>query len=119
MADLKKQVDEMTSAATKLTSFDPVDSVRKEVDAMRDDIQGAIEGKPAETTASASPEAVATATPGPVAPETTIPQSNSAAPESPHQLGIAPVAPEPQSAAAPTPQPQAGDTAGRKAGGGA
>jgi sec-independent protein translocase protein TatB len=119
MADLKKQVDDMTSAATNLTSFDPVDSVRKELDSVRDDIQGAIETKPADAAAAASPEAVAPATPGPVAPETTIPQSDAAAPPSPHQLGIAPVAPQPQTAAGEGLPPQPSDTAGRKAGGGA
>jgi sec-independent protein translocase protein TatB len=118
MADLKKQVDDMTSAATNLTSFDPVDRVRKELDSVRDDIQGAIETKPADTAAAASPEAVAPATPGPVAPETTIPQGDAAAPPSPQQLGIAPVAPQPQSAGGEGPPPQAGDTAGQKAGGG-
>jgi len=32
MADLKKQVDEMTSTATSYTNFDPIGSVRREVE---------------------------------------------------------------------------------------
>jgi sec-independent protein translocase protein TatB len=39
MADLKKQVDEMSKAATDLPHFDPLETARREM-------QGAIDGKP-------------------------------------------------------------------------
>ena len=32
MADLKKQVDDMTSTATSFTNFDPIETVRNEID---------------------------------------------------------------------------------------
>jgi sec-independent protein translocase protein TatB len=98
MADLKKQVDEMTSAATNLTSYDPMENVRKEFDSMRSDMENVMTDKPVETPASApeaspasaSPEAVAPATPGPVAPEVSLPDP--ADKEHP----IAPQAPQPK-----------------------
>jgi sec-independent protein translocase protein TatB len=87
MADLKKQVDDMTDAATKgFTDFDPVGDVRKEVASLTSDPLAT----PASTAsaASASPEAVAPATPAPVAPEATIPPPSAA-------TEIAPGAPQP------------------------
>jgi sec-independent protein translocase protein TatB len=53
MADLKKQVDEMSKAATDLPHFDPLETARREM-------QGAIEGKreaPAVVAANTSPPA--------------------------------------------------------------
>jgi sec-independent protein translocase protein TatB len=79
MADLKKSVDEMTEAAKGFTDFDPLASVKKEVDSFTAD--------PLATTASASPEAAAPSTPAPMSSDATIPQSSSA---------IAPEAPQPQ-----------------------
>src|SRR5262245_56749907 len=85
MADLKKQVDDVTSAAQSITNYDPLESVRKEVDGVRDDFTTALEPKPADappappaapvpdTTAAATPSPEpATATPGePARPATT------------------------------------------------
>jgi sec-independent protein translocase protein TatB len=81
MADLKKSVDEMTDAAKGFTDFDPLASVKKEVDSFAAD--------PLATTpsASASPEAAAPGTPAPMSSDATIPQSSPA---------IAPEAPQPQ-----------------------
>lgn len=45
MADLKKQVDDLSSTATDLTSYDPVADVKK-------DIESAFEDKPADTPSS-------------------------------------------------------------------
>jgi len=83
MADLKKQVDEMTSTAQNLTNFDPMDSVRKEVEAVTGDLGATLDPTPAETpptsepatTAAAPTPAVdpATATPGEVAPPPAAP----------------------------------------------
>ncbi len=67
MADLKKQVDEMTDTAKSFTQFDPMADVRNDIDKFAGDPLGT------STAASASPEAVAPATPGPVSPETTVP----------------------------------------------
>ena len=82
MADLKKSVDEMTDAAKGFTDFDPLASVKKEVDSFTAD--------PLATTppASASPEAAAPGTPAPMSSDATIPQSSPA---------IAPEAPQPPS----------------------
>ena len=49
MADIKKSVDEMTSAAQDFTSYDPMAEVRKEVDTLTGDSLGT-------TTPPASPD---------------------------------------------------------------
>ena len=52
MADLKKSVDEMTDSATKgFTDFDPIGSVRKEIESFTAD--------PLKDTSTASPQAAA------------------------------------------------------------
>jgi sec-independent protein translocase protein TatB len=81
MADLKKSVDEMTDVAKGFTDFDPLASVKKEVDSFAAD--------PLATTpsASASPEAAVPGTPAPMSSDATIPQSSPA---------MAPEAPQPQ-----------------------
>ena len=61
MADLKKQVDEMTDAAKGFTDFDPLADVKKEVESFTADPLG--ERRPRPTAhvdrPSASPEAAA------------------------------------------------------------
>ena len=87
MADLKKQVDEMTDAATKgFTDFDPLGDVRKEVASITDPLATPTS---APSAASASPEAAAAGTPAPVSPDATIPQPSA-------DLAIAPEAPQPK-----------------------
>jgi sec-independent protein translocase protein TatB len=76
MADLKKSVDEMTDAAKGFTDFDPLASVKKEVDNFTADPLGTT------TPASAAPEVAA-----PMSSDATIPQSPAA---------VAPEAPQPQ-----------------------
>jgi len=92
MADLKKQVDDMTDAATKgFTDFDPLGDVRKEVASLSSDPLATPTST--ESAASASPEAVAPATPGPIAPEATIPPPSAAteiAPAAPQPVEVAP-----------------------------
>ena len=56
MADIKKQVDELSDAASSVTSFDPIGNIEKE-------FQTAVEDKPADSAAPAS-DAPATAKPG-------------------------------------------------------
>jgi len=67
MSDLKKQVDEMTDTAKGFADFDPMASVRKEVESFTTDPLGNM-------TSTASPEAVDPTVPAPVSPEATIPQ---------------------------------------------
>jgi sec-independent protein translocase protein TatB len=73
MADLKKQVDEITDTAKGLTDFDPLANVRKEVESFTADPLG--------TASAASPEAVAQSVAGPVAPEAAIPMPDSVSPQ--------------------------------------
>src|SRR5947209_15361505 len=82
MADLKKSVDEMTDAAKGFSDFDPLASVKKEVDSFTAD--------PLATTppADASPEPAPPAAPAPMSSDATNPQSSPA---------IAPEPPQPQS----------------------
>jgi len=46
MADLKKQVDDLTSQASSYANFDPVSEVRKELDSTQQEIENAITGTP-------------------------------------------------------------------------
>jgi sec-independent protein translocase protein TatB len=68
LADIKKQVDDMTSQAQSYASFDPVAEVRRELDSTQQQIESAMAEKPAPTTSppvgaepSAAP-AIATST---------------------------------------------------------
>ena len=50
LADIKKQVDDMTSQAQSYASFDPVAEVRRELDSTQQQIESAMAEKPAPTT---------------------------------------------------------------------
>jgi sec-independent protein translocase protein TatB len=99
MADIKKSVDEMTESATKhFTDFDPIGTVRKEIDALSaDPFKDTTPKDPAPTPATASPEAAASVSPeaaapglpAPLSPDATIPQPATA------DIAIAPEAPQP------------------------
>jgi sec-independent protein translocase protein TatB len=98
MADIKQQVDDMTSAASSVASFDPIGDIGRE-------FESAIEDKPksAETsqeTVQAEPQ-VATAPP---APEAAAPADTAAPVEQDNRS--APAAPS--EAEAPAPQPKVG-----------
>jgi sec-independent protein translocase protein TatB len=79
VADLKKQVDDMTSSVTDYTNFDPMESVRKEVDGLiGDPLAEPAADKPAAasdagTASTAAPES--TAQP---APDATVPRPDAA-----------------------------------------
>jgi len=91
MADLKKSVDEMAESATKgFTDFDPIGSVRKEIESLSADPLA--ESKPAtvSTPENGSPEAAAESTPAPVSADAAIPQPAMA------DTALAPEAPQPQ-----------------------
>jgi sec-independent protein translocase protein TatB len=90
MADLKKHVDEMTDTAKGFTDFDPIGSVRKEIESFTADPIGAA------TAADASPEAATPATPAPVSAEAAMASAEHA------DVAIAPEAPQPLS----EPQPE-------------
>jgi sec-independent protein translocase protein TatB len=91
MADLKKQVDEMTDTAKSFTEFDPLADVRSDIDKLSTDPLGTSTTTEA---ASASPEAVAPATPGPVAPEAAVSPPAT-------DVAVATEAPQPQAEPAP------------------
>ena len=82
MADLKKSVDEMTDAAKGLTDFDPLASVKKEVEGFAADPLGTSDA------AKVSPEAAAPETPAPVSADAAIPPPSA-------DVAIAPEAPQP------------------------
>ena len=96
MADIKKSVDEMTEAATKqFTGFDPIGTVRKEIESL-----SSIDPmKDTTAAASASPEAAPPSIPAPVSPDTTIPQAPQA------ETAVAAEAPQPAPAPAPAAEP--------------
>ena len=79
MADLKKQVDDLTSQAQSYTHFDPISDVRKEFESAQQQIEGAITATPPAEAASGS---AATEAPAPSAAEPTI-ASPAAAPTPP------------------------------------
>jgi sec-independent protein translocase protein TatB len=98
MADLKKSVDEMADTAKSFTDFDPLGSVRKEIDSFSADpfkdtsssAQSAALPDSA-TPESFSPEAAAANMPAPVPPDAAIPQPSS-------DTAVTPEAPQPQEA---------------------
>jgi len=89
MADLKKQVDEMTDTAKGFTDFDPLASVKKEVDSFTADPLGSATS----SAASASPEAAAPS--APVSPDAAVPAPSP-------ETAVAPEAPQPETKSAST-----------------
>src|SRR2546430_13350602 len=80
MADLKKQVDDMTSQAQSYASFDPVAEVRRELDSAQQQIESAMADKPTE----ASPGAAEPSAAPPGATPAIAPSTDAAAPASRH-----------------------------------
>src|SRR3979411_2287403 len=70
LADLKKQVDDMTSQAQSYANFDPVSEVRKELESTQQQIETAIADKPQAGTPSEPAAAGPSPLPGPAAVET-------------------------------------------------
>jgi len=90
LADLKKQVDEMTTQAQSYANFDPVSEVRKEFESTQQQVESAISdqapaAKPssaaAEPTIAPSVEPPATAAPNTGAPDTSAPATPAQVPE--------------------------------------
>ena len=63
LADLKKQVDDMTSQAQSYANFDPVSEVRRELESTQQQIESAMIEKPAAETTSPPVAAQADAAP--------------------------------------------------------
>ncbi len=98
MADIKKQVDEMASAASTVTNYDPLGEISKQ-------FETAIDDKPAQTpvaTAPPAPEGAAPAEPAAVTPDSATDNVHAAA-------QAVPATPALETAAAP--QPKAGSGA--------
>ena len=66
LADLKKQVDDMTSQAQSYANFDPVSEVRRELESTQQEIERGIVGEPSPGAATSEAPAVETS-PGPPA----------------------------------------------------
>ena len=91
MADLKKSVDEMADTAKSFTDFDPLGSVRKEIDSLSADPFKDPSATPADsaTHESVSPEGAAASIPAPVAADVVIPQPSP-------DIAVTPAAPQPR-----------------------
>jgi sec-independent protein translocase protein TatB len=85
MADLKKQVDEMTSQAQSYANFDPVSEVRRELESTQQQIEGAMVNPAGAATASPPVAAEPSTSPAdaapPAAPATDVAAPSSAVPE--------------------------------------
>ena len=99
LADLKKQVDDMTSQAQSYANFDPVSEVRKEFESTQQQIESAITDKPQPD----APGTPAVSAPGPI--------SESGALSGPAAVETTPaVVPGTQAQVAPLPEPEAAGT---------
>ena len=99
LADLKKQVDDMTSQAQSYANFDPVSEVRKEFESTQQQIESAITDKPQPD----PPVAPALSEPGPI--------SESGALSGPAAAETTPaVAPGTEAQVARLPEPEAAGT---------
>ena len=99
MADIKKQVDEMTTSAQDFTNFDPIGSVRKEIDSLSGDPLGTSTpptSPDTSSTAAASPEAAPSSTPAPVSPDFAVPRPAPSSSPDQADLAVAPEAPQPK-----------------------
>jgi sec-independent protein translocase protein TatB len=103
LADLKKQVDEMTTQAQSYANFDPVGEVRKEFESTQQEIESAMAGQAPADTASplATTETGVSSTAAPVGPETTIAPN----PEAPAGGGPSTETPGTPAQIAPPPEP--------------
>jgi sec-independent protein translocase protein TatB len=73
LADLKKQVDEMTTQAQGYANFDPVGEVRKEFESTQQQIESAMSGPPGDTSSSTAVAAEPTTAPSVEAPAVEAP----------------------------------------------
>ena len=97
LADLKKQVDDMTSQAQSYANFDPVSEVRRELESTQQQIESAMIEKPAAETTS--PPVAAQANAAPVGGEAAVTAGSDAATPSaaeaePASIGSDPAKPD-------------------------
>jgi sec-independent protein translocase protein TatB len=97
LADLKKQVDDMTSQAQSYANFDPVSEVRRELESTQQQIESAMIEKPAAETTS--PPVAAQANAAPVGGEAAVTAGSDAATPSaaeaePASIGTDPAKPD-------------------------
>jgi sec-independent protein translocase protein TatB len=97
LADLKKQVDDMTSQAQSYANFDPVSEVRKEFESTQQQIESAITDKPQPDV----PGTPAVSEPGPLSGDLSGPTAVETTPA---------VAPGTEAQVAPLPEPVAAGT---------
>ena len=103
LADLKKEVDEMTSQASHYANLDPLAEARTEMDKTQREVESALAGTPAANTEASSP----TAPVQPSASEAAVGTSPSQSQEHAHVPDAAPTAPENATAAAPAEETKA------------
>jgi sec-independent protein translocase protein TatB len=97
LAELKKEVDEMTSQASRYANLDPLAEARTEMDKTQREVESALAGTPAANTEASSP----TVAVQPSANEPAIGTSPSQSQGDAHVPDAAPTAPENATAAAP------------------
>jgi sec-independent protein translocase protein TatB len=90
LADLKKEVDEMSAHAANYSNFDPLGDVRKEMESAQRDIETAVADKPAVASPAVGEPAVATAPVSDAVPDPS-PAPAAAAGEGAKEPGIEPV----------------------------
>ena len=124
LADLKKEVDDMASQASKMAHFDPLDDVRKEIESAQRDIETSVTNMPTpdEPPPASTPSLTLTSTSGgPDAPPASADSPPANAAEAPASAEPAPVSAsntataEPTEVAAAEPAPPSAEphTAGR------
>jgi sec-independent protein translocase protein TatB len=93
LADLKKQVDDMTSQAQSYANFDPVSEVRQELESTQQQIESAMIEKPAAETTS--PPVAAQSNPAPVGGEAGVAPGSDVAAASAAEVEPASAGPDP------------------------
>jgi sec-independent protein translocase protein TatB len=91
LADLKKEVDEMSAQAAVYSNFDPLADVRKEVESAQRDIESTVADKPAAETPAAGEPAPATPPAGDAAAEAAASAETAAPAVAPGEVAKEPV----------------------------
>ncbi|MFL6798974.1 MAG: Sec-independent protein translocase protein TatB [Xanthobacteraceae bacterium] len=91
MADLKKEVDELTSKAQSYANFDPVSDIRKELESTQHHIEDSLADKPAQPPQPAA--AADPALPAAAVPAAIEPSSQSGGDQPSASAGLEPVKP--------------------------
>lgn len=86
LADLKKEVDEMRAQTSKYANFDPLNDVRKDMEAAQREIESAVTGTPAEH--PPAPDATVTAPLSESTEAAALPEPQNPSPEAPTSGGV-------------------------------